>query len=179
YVLGIEMQDRWFDRTIFASPYGFAKTDDWFWLFALERRWPEAPWYQPAIKIGAMDTYEQLLVPIDGPSPDKPGTNPDKPDTDNTRATVDTSRLGPLEPISSLPDQMKIANEQWDRRLPSLRTRFIAEFTADNDGDLFLYINDVVHVFWLGGGYGLFYGNNSGTAKVWLQQKPLPDPPKP
>src|SRR4029077_7420659 len=63
YVLGIGVHDRWFDRTIFASPYGFTKTDDWFWLFALARRWPAAHWYQPAIKIGSMDTYEQLLMP--------------------------------------------------------------------------------------------------------------------
>jgi len=179
YVLGIEMQDRWFDRAIFASPYGFTKSDEGFWLFALARRWPGAHWYQPAIKIGSMDTYEQLLVPVDGPAPDKPGADPDKPDTDNTRVTVDAPGLGPFEPISSLPDQMKIANEQWNKRRPSLRTRFVAEFTADNDGDLFLYVNDVVHIFWMGGGYDLYYRNNSGTAKVWLQQKALPDPPKP
>jgi uncharacterized protein (DUF2235 family) len=173
YVLGIEMQDRWFDRTIFASPYGFTKTDDWFWLFALARRWPAAHWYQPAIKIGSMDTYEQLLMPLDGPSPDKP-------DTDNTRAAIDASRLGPFDPISTLPDQMKAANELWDKRRPPLRTRFVAEFTADNDGDLFLYVNDVVHISWVGGGYGLYYRNNSGTAAVWLQQKPLPaTPPEP
>ena len=182
YIVGIEMKDRWFDRTIFASPYGFTKTDDWFWLFSPARRWPNAEWYQPAIKIGTLDTYEQLLVPLDGPSPDNPGTDPDAPDTDNTRVAVDSSRLGPFDPISKLPDQMTLANTQWDKRRPPLRTRFVAEFTADNGGDLYLYVNDVVHIFWVGGGYGLFYGNNSGTAAVWLQQKPLPvtpsEPPK-
>ncbi|HUI95080.1 MAG TPA: DUF2235 domain-containing protein [Xanthobacteraceae bacterium] len=181
YALGIEMQDRWFDRTIFASPYGFKKTDDWFWLFALARRWPDAYWYQPAIKIGSMDTYEQLLVPLDGPSADAFEPDPDKPDTDNTHVAIDAGRLGLFDPISSLgPDQTKRANEAWDKRQPRLRTRFVAEFTADNDGDLFLYVNDAVHIFWLGGGYGLFYRNNSGRAAVWLQQKPLPAaPPEP
>jgi uncharacterized protein (DUF2235 family) len=182
YVLGIEMQDRWFDRTIFASPYGFKKSDEWFWLFALARRWPDAYWYQPAIKIGKMDTYEQLLVPLDGPSPDPLRADADNSDTDNIHVAVDTSRLGLFDSISSLgPDQIKRDNEQWDRRQPPLRTRFVAEFTADNDGDLFLYVNDAVNVFWVGGGYGLFYRNNSGTAAVWLQQKSLPaappDPP--
>jgi uncharacterized protein (DUF2235 family) len=178
YVLGIEMQDRWLDRTIFASPYGFKKTDDGFWLFALARRWPDAYWYQPAIKIGAMDTYEQLLVPLDGASPDAFAPDPAKPDADNTHVAVDATRLGPFDPVSKLgPEQTRLANAQWDQRRPPLRTRFVAEFTADNTGDLFLYVNDAVNVLWVGGGYGLFYGNNSGTAAVWLQQKPLP--PKP
>ena len=170
YVLGIEMQDRWFDHTIFASPYGFAKTDEGFWLFALARRWPSADWFQPAIKIGSQDTYEQLLVPLDGRSPD----------SEPTRTGVAVSQLGRFDSISKLaPDQIKLANAQWDKRLPPLRTRFVAEFTADNDGDLFLYVNDAVNLSWVGG-YGLFYRNNSGTAAVWLQQKPLPAmPPEP
>ena len=170
YVLGIEMQDRWFDRMIFASPYGFMKNDEWFWLAALARRWPNAQWYQPAIKIGSLDTYEQLLVPLDGPSPDKPNK-------DNARVALEAGGLGPFDPISKQPDQIKAANEQWDKRQPPLRTRFVAEFTADNDGDLFLYVNDAVHIFWVGGGYGLYYRNNSGTAAVWLQHKPLPAKP--
>jgi len=165
YVIGIEMQDRWFDHTIFASPYGFNKTDDWFWLFALARRWPTAKWYQPAIKIGSLDTWEQLLTPLDGLLPDK----------EATRVGMDVGRFDPISKLG--PEQMKLASEQWDKRQPPLRTRFVAEFTADNDGDLFLYVNDGINFFWVGGGYELYYRNNSGTAAVWLQQKPLP--PKP
>ena len=109
-------------------------------------------------------------MPIDGPSPDKPNK-------DNARVALEAGRLGPFDPISKQPDQIKAANEQWDKRQPPLRTRFVAEFTADNDGDLFLYVNDAVHIFWVGGGYGLYYRNNSGTAAVWLQHKPLPAKP--
>jgi uncharacterized protein (DUF2235 family) len=179
YLIGIEVEDRWFDHTIFASPYGFTKTNDWFWLGALARRWPNAHWYQPAIKIGSLDTYEQVLVPLDGVTPDTFEPDPGRPEFEKARATIDETGIGVFDPISKVPAQMEIASKQWNERQPLLRKRFVAEFTADNDDDLFLYVNDVVNVFWVYGGYGLFYGNNSGTAKVWLQQKPLPEPPTP
>jgi hypothetical protein len=97
-----------------------------------------------------------------------------------TAAEIDDSGLGRFDPISRLPpQQLATAEAQWDKRQPQ-RVRFVAEFTADNRGDLFLYLNDAVNVFWVGGGYDLFYRNNRGTAAVWLQQKPLPEkPPEP
>jgi uncharacterized protein (DUF2235 family) len=169
YTIGIEMDDRWFDRSVVASPYGFESPDWRFSIFVPFRRWIGAKWFQPVVKIDAQDTYEQILTPIGG----------GLPDAEPVRAQVSDDQLGSFEPISKLKDEkvLEAANRTWDEHQPARRKRFVAEFTADNDGDLFLYVNDAVNVFWVYGGYALFYGNNSGTAKVWLQQKPLPDPP--
>src|SRR4029077_8506027 len=104
------------------------------------------------------------------------------PDTEPERAKIDDNQLGAFEPITNLKDrrQLNSANVSWNAHQPPQRERFVAEFTADNDGDLFLYVNDVVNIFQLGGGYDRFYRNNSGTAAVWLQQTPLPPkPPEP
>jgi uncharacterized protein (DUF2235 family) len=164
YVIGIEMADRWFDRTTFASAYGFDSTA--LAIAVPLRRWTDAKWFQPVVKIGPQDTCEQVLSPIDGALPDKEAENAD----------MDDSALGWFEPISKLPgEQVANAEAQWNKRQPQ-HARFVAEFTADNDGDLFLYLNDAVNVFWLGG-YDLFYRNNRGTAAVWLQRKPLPEGP--
>ena len=132
------------------------------------RRWIGAKWFQPVVKIGSTDTYEQVLAPLDGALPDM----------DAALADIGDSALGRFDPISKLPpEKLEMAEAQWTEHKPPLRARFIAEFTADNSGDLFLYVNDAVNVFWLGGGYGLFYRNNRGTASVWLQQRPLPEKP--
>jgi uncharacterized protein (DUF2235 family) len=165
YLIGIEMQAPWFDRTIFASPHGF---DGAIPALAVPlRRWTGAKWFQPVVKIGSEDTFEQVLEPIDGALPD----------TEAGPADIDDSALGWFEPMSKLrPEQVAAAQAQWNARKPQ-RVRFVAEFTADNSGDLFLYVNDAINIFWLGGGYGLFYQNNTGTADVWLQMKPLPERP--
>jgi hypothetical protein len=118
------------------------------------------------VKIGSEDTYEQVLAPVDGALPE----------TEAKTADVDDSGLGWFEPISQLPaGELARAEAQWNDR-HQRRTRFVAEFTADNDGDLFLYVNDAVNVLALGG-YDLFYRNNRGTASVWLLQKSLPQKP--
>ncbi len=168
YVIGIEMKDHWFDRTIVASPHGFESPIAAMSLAAPLRRWPGASWFLPAVKIGSTDTYEQVLAPIDGTLPD----------SDPAIAKTGDAALGWFEPISNLPkERLDRAEAKWTAHQPPHRARFIAEFTADNSGDLFLYVNDSVHVFWFGGGYDLFYHNNRGTAAVWLQQKPLPEKP--
>jgi hypothetical protein len=158
------MGDRWFDRTMIASAHGF---DSGRLSVAVPiRRWIGAKWFQPVVKIGSEDTYEQVLAPVDGALPE----------TEAKTADVDDSGLGWFEPISQLPaGELARAEAQWNDR-HQRRTRFVAEFTADNDGDLFLYVNDAVNVLALGG-YDLFYRNNRGTASVWLQQKSLPQKP--
>jgi uncharacterized protein (DUF2235 family) len=167
YIIGIEMKDPWFDHTIIASGHGFESASAAMSLATPLRRWTSAKWFQPVVKIGSTDTYEQVLTPIDGTLPDM----------EPVRADIRPSELGRYKPISTLPrDILDKADDTWKKRQPH-RARFIAEFTADNSGDLFLYVNDAVNVFWVGGGYGLFYQNNRGTASVWLQQKPLPEKP--
>jgi len=169
YTIGIEMKDPWFDHTVIASPYGFEAPDWRFTASVPFRRWVKAKWFQPVVKIDSVDTYEQVLTPINGAAPD----------TEPERVKVANGQLGTFEPITNLKDerQLKSASVSWNVHQPQWRERFVAEFTADNDGDLFLYINDAVNIFQLGGGYDRFYRNNSGTALVWLQQTPLP--PKP
>jgi hypothetical protein len=167
-VIGIEMEDHWFDHTIIASAHGFEAPGAAMSVAAPLRRLPGAKWFQPVVKIGSTDTYEQVLAPLDGTLPDA------APEL----ADVGPAELGWFDPISKLPQkELEMAKAKWNKHQPSHRARFIAEFTADNSGDLFLYVNDAVNVFWLGGGYGLFYQNNRGTASVWLQQKPLPEKP--
>ena len=130
------------------------------------RRWTGAKWFQPVVKIGSEDTNEQLLASIDGALPE----------TEAKTADIDASGLGLFEPISRLPaEKLATAEGQWNDH-QQRHKRFVAEFTADNSGDLFLYVNDAVNILGLGG-YDLFYRNNRGTASVWLQQKPLPEKP--
>jgi hypothetical protein len=168
YIIGIEMKDHWFDRTIIASPFGFESPNAAMSVAGLLRRQTGAKWFQPVVKIGSTDTYEQVLAPIDGALPD----------LDAPLANIDHSALGWFDPISKLPrEKLEVAEAKWTKHQPARRSRFIAEFIADNDGDLYLYVNDAINVFWLGGGYGLFYQNNKGTASVWLQEKPLPEKP--
>jgi hypothetical protein len=168
YIIGIEMKDHWFDHTIIASGDGFESPNAVMSLATPLRRWTSAKWFQPVVKIGSTDTYEQVLTPIDGILPDM----------EPARVDMGHPGLGRFKPISTLPQEtLDKADKTWREHQPPHRTRFIAEFTADNSGDLFLYVNDAVNVFWLGGGYGLFYQNNRGTASVWLQQKPLPEKP--
>jgi hypothetical protein len=172
YTIGIEIKDHWFDRTVIASPYGFEAPDWKFTASVPFRRWVNAKWFAPVVKIDAVDTYEQVLRPINGASPD----------TEPRRATIDDSQLGTFEPLTNLKNeaQLKRANVDWNTYQSPQHERFVAEFVADNDGDLFLYVNDAVNLFRLGGGYDRFYRNNSGTAAVWLQQTPLPaKPPEP
>jgi hypothetical protein len=129
-----------------------------------------AKWFQPVVKIGSEDTYEQVLVPIDGSFPDM-----------ETVLAADDPALAFFDSISKLPEEkLNAAEAQWTRHQRPERLRFVAEFTAESSGDLFLYVNDAVNIFWIGGGYGPFYRNNRGTALVWLQRKPLPEkPPEP
>jgi hypothetical protein len=134
------------------------------WFAIPIRRSLAGSWFQPLVKIGSKDTVEQLLVSIDGTAPVL-SPQPAKID--------DVSSLGWFSPI---PQRSKVmAEAQWDGQ--NLPKRFVAEFTAEDSGPLFLYVNDAVNVFWFFGGYKLFYKNNSGTAEVWLQLAPLPEKP--
>jgi hypothetical protein len=53
------------------------------------------------------------------------------------------------------------------RRPAESDTGWEAEFTADADGELFLYVNDAVLFGWSG-----LYGNNQGSATVAIEAKP-------
>jgi hypothetical protein len=42
---------------------------------------------------------------------------------------------------------------------------------------LFLYLNDAIQIVPFLGPYDCYYGNNSGTAEVYLQRVPMPPAP--
>jgi hypothetical protein len=50
---------------------------------------------------------------------------------------------------------------------PPVGTKFLGAFTANNDGEVFLFVNDAIGLPWQS-----FYKNNSGKAIVTIEQAP-------
>lgn len=86
---------------------------------------------------------------------------------------LDGSDLKGVEQVYSNAANRKPDNGDC-RNLPKTSTVFAAEFDAHKDGELFLFVNDVIPFL---GFLGDFYANNLGSASITLQRVPFGDPP--
>jgi uncharacterized protein (DUF2235 family) len=182
--------DAWFDQTIMSGVNGF-ELYDWAHLAGLPlRRWYNADWFQPVLRIGARGDAELPLEEINVmpgdelPRPLKP-TDPEdeakRPirveETDEGKANGDLVRtLTNLKCDEPIPNALlPAARDIW--RKQGLANRMVADFVAAESGEVFLYVNDAAQVLPFLGPLKLFYKNNSGTAKVTMQRMPLPPAP--
>ena len=80
------------------------------------------------------------------------------------------SNFGTFDPIPQA--ARPAAAEVWRRQ--GLASLMVADFTAEESGEVFLYVNDAIQFIPFLGPFDLFYRNNSGSAQVMLQRLPLP-----
>jgi hypothetical protein len=190
YRIWIDVKDPWFDRTTMSGANGFKRYDIRYLSALPIRRLYRADWFQPVARIGA-EGYAELpleavnAMPADGlPRPRNP-TNPKDKQTypvriEDTAEFADTNgelrrnwrKLGYFEPIPQA--ALPAARDVW--RKQGLANLMVADFTAPESGELFLYVNDAIQVFPFLGPFERFYNNNSGTALVSFQRMPLPPP---
>jgi len=191
YRIWITMQDPWFDRTIMTGVNGFKLSQ--MIPFLPVRRWYRADWFQPVARIGANGDAELVLRDLNGlpadelPRPRDPAgresgrkkakqkTYPVRLDDDNELAAENVLRaglsgFGLFEPIPKA--ELAAAAEVW--RKQGLANLMVADFTAEESGELFLYVNDAIQLIPFLGPFDLYYKNNSGSAQVTLQRVPLP-----
>jgi uncharacterized protein (DUF2235 family) len=182
YRIWIEIKDAWFDRTIMTGVNGFRLSGHL--RYVPFRRWIQAAWFQPVVRIGENADAEGLLQHIDGlladklPRPRDP-TNSTKEDTypvhvEDSVPKRNWLKFAYFEPIPEA--DMLAAREVW--RQQNLSSLMVADFTAAASGELFLYVNDAIQLFPFFGPFDLYYQNNSGSAQVTVQRMPLPPPGK-
>ncbi|MDR3465184.1 MAG: DUF2235 domain-containing protein [Xanthobacteraceae bacterium] len=192
YTLWIEMTEPFFDQTIMTDIAGFKDTSwrhasGWF----IRRLWI-ADWFQPVARIGSTGDDVWPLVSVDGDAAIPAGHDVDgNPIPRNfhdapayaarlaeLRATDpdnDPSRLAVGRKIP--PSEVAAANAIRESFKP--RKRLVSTFTAGDDGELFLYLNDAIAAIPFGRTITAFYDNNSGRAKITVQQVASPPDPQP
>jgi hypothetical protein len=182
YRIWIEVKDPWFDRTIMTGVNGFQLSS--FLPYVPVRRWIQAAWFQPVMRIGKNADAEQPLQDIDGtpadtlPRPRDP-TDPDKKEAypihvEDSEPKRNWLKFGLFEPIPN--SDLPAAREVWHQQ--GLSSRMVADFTAAASGELFLYVNDAIQLLPFGGPFDCYYNNNSGNAEITVQRVPLPPPQK-
>ncbi|EJN16223.1 hypothetical protein PMI42_00193 [Bradyrhizobium sp. YR681] len=187
YRILIKVKEPWFDRTIMSGPNGFQRPLLSAHGIALPvRRWYGADWFQPIARIGKWGTDELALVAVNQmPADEAPRKIPPKlekelPDHVEYSPTAEMTkknrnagcRLLAFDRID--PSALPAAQETWKQQ--GFAEQFVAEFIAPESGELFLYLNDAIQILPFLGPYDCYYGNNSGTAEVYLQRVPMPMP---
>ncbi|WP_249779175.1 DUF2235 domain-containing protein [Bradyrhizobium sediminis] len=200
YRIWIDAKDQqWFDRTIMSGVNGFKLYSSHHLLALPIRRWYRADWFQPVLRIGAEGDAELPLEAVnvmpadDLPRPLNPTNREDKKNKKPVRIEQtdefknadselrrnwpklgdDDPKFGRYDPIpdAALPAARRVWRDQ------GLADQMVADFVAAESGEMFLYVNDAIQFFPLFGPFELYYGNNSGAARVTLQRMPLPPPP--
>lgn len=190
YVIRIEQQEAFFDRTYMSGVGGFA-SDSWVHRLALPiRRLWGAEWFQPVLRVGPYPgadlpllSHERGAVPQagawrwDDTVPGKRVARAVKAD-DCVGETPKERSCGVPAPAaldgegrihgSVLGDAQKFHKDQHLDRV--LEARFVAPVS----GELFLYLNDAVYWTPWGGIGQIFYANNRGTARISVRL-PLPE----
>jgi hypothetical protein len=180
YRLQLEMQDPWFDKDERSDVGGFAVATvvppgkSWFAIDNIRhylpyyfstplKRWWFENWFQPIARIGERGNYEHALKPA-APLPVVPYSKC-RPDEVSTRSILAAIMDIPTPAPKSFQDEQLQC--EVDKKIQPSRL-LISDFTADANGELFIYVNDaVVTLPWL---TDFFYRNNSGTAKVTVKR---------
>ncbi len=142
----------WFDRLQRTDPAGFAGTDLKHLSAApLKRVWT-ANWFAPMLRVGRLGVDEFPMTAVC-----------------NGNLKCDEQAYEPPPDDRSLPTFSPIRPEVADSlvaRYPHSNAprKATLEFTAQHDGELFVYVNDAALL--LPSHRGLFYENNSGSAAL-------------
>ncbi|MCK1477246.1 DUF2235 domain-containing protein [Bradyrhizobium sp. 197] len=169
YRVWIDIDQRWFDRTIMTGVNGFQTYENHHYLALPTRRLPGADWFQPVVRVGEKGLNDQPLLAVNAMSADElprridptlPEENArDEPKNrypvriENTEesGTVDATKLTKLKAdiatigtFDALPPD-ETARKLWDTQ--KLADRMVAEFIAPDSGELFFYVNDAVQIY--------------------------------
>ena len=150
-IMTIPDDDDWFDKAIWTDVRGIPTDRVNYYLALPLKRWWTKNWFQPVARVGRKGNFEYALEPQE-PLPDVPLRKCE----------------APAEPGAKISDPASLATRQAvkycaGRTLKPAR-KLMAEFTPRASGELFMYVNDAV-LLWPQKA-GIFYNNNSGTARV-------------
>ncbi len=145
---------------------GFKSSALLYMLAAPLRRWWSGDWFQPVARIGESGTVEWLLYPADGGAP------PELP-----RSRTPKLRWRDVFDLRAIQNKAPSQDSDAAAKLPDIRRRFVATFTAQGTGELFLFVNDVLAAVPFGPTIYGFYLNNSGSANVTVKLTPEPTLP--
>ncbi|MGY4355608.1 hypothetical protein ACVW0J_002101 [Bradyrhizobium sp. i1.7.7] len=168
YRVWIDIDQRWFDRTIMTGVNGFQTYENHHYLALPTRRLFGADWFQPVVRVGEKGLNDRPLQAMNVMSADElprridptlPEENAqDEPknrypvriesaeesSTDDaaklTKLKADIAKMGTFDALP--PDES--ARKVWDTQ--KLADRMVAEFTAPDSGELFFYVNDAVQI---------------------------------
>ncbi|HEY5305119.1 MAG TPA: DUF2235 domain-containing protein [Pseudolabrys sp.] len=189
YTLRLRMEEPYFDSPMMSDIAGFSDTSLRHLLGLPLRRWWSADWFQPAARIGIYgDTHWKLISSVgDTALPagtDREGSKFDgrfftDPDFATRLAEIRKNSEGKNDPESGggyrIPDE-DLALASQIRAKHKFQNEFVSKFVASEDGELFLYVNDVLLATpW--GPITYFYANNRGTATVSILRHDNPPPP--
>jgi uncharacterized protein (DUF2235 family) len=152
YEVELESNGDWFDQVIRTDVAGFA-TDGLKHILAwpLKRSW-SANWFQPILRVGTVGNDEYLLEV----KPPREPVKYEKYDGPPVPA------FSPIDPAVA----RRILEEHPKPQAPRIAK---VRFTATQDGELFVYVNDALSVV-PREKIGVFYGNNSGTGRLKVRR---------
>ncbi|MHC2622759.1 uncharacterized protein (DUF2235 family) [Bradyrhizobium huanghuaihaiense] len=168
YRVWIDIDQRWFDRTITTGVNGFQTYENHHYVALPARRLLGADWFQPVVRVGEKGLNDQPLQAVNVMSADElprridptlPAEkaedepknrypvrleNAEESGTDDatklTKLKADIAKMGTFDALP--PDET--ARKVWDTQ--KLADRMVAEFTAPDSGELFFYVNDAVQI---------------------------------
>lgn len=164
-----DLEGKLFDRTVHADLGGFAGASTVHRFAKPLRRWWNENWFTPVARVGQLGKEEYALHPA-APYPDLHRLYPVRPAAKDNKYWCDLGRKGPHCGPFDKPDPTDV--DAWAALAPTPQERreLIAEITPQQDGELFLYVNDAsLPLIGLGRN---FYANNHGAIRVSAQQLP-------
>jgi uncharacterized protein (DUF2235 family) len=160
--------DDWLDSSRHTDPHGFGN-NNWLYFLAapLKRRWDEN-WFMPIAHVGRLGGNEYPLHPCYyklSRSDEEAKINKERKRQNETIPTKQGEFAG-SERLTK-----EAAKLIMDGDPTPLSPRILtSEFVPDNDGELFLFVNDAVIA--LPGMTSRFFANNLGTATITVEPAP-------
>ena len=169
YRVWIDIDQRWFDRTIMTGVNGFQTYERHHYAALPTRRLLGADWFQPVVRVGENGLNDQPLQAVNVmPADELPRriepTLPEKKlqdEKDNrypvhiedieksnavdaTELTKLKAHIATMSTFDALPPG-ETERKVWDTQ--KLADRMVAEFVAPDSGELFFYVNDAVQIY--------------------------------
>lgn len=152
YTVHLKMKQQYFDWRLKSDMAGFTNFSVWHLIATPFRRWWSLSWFQPVARIGSYGDVQWALESVIG----------------DTALPAGADRQAARPPST--------IKKSGSGASPHGEIQYVSEFVALADGELFLYVNDVLLATpW--GPISYFYDNNKGTAAVSIlrhDNPPLP-----